>query len=96
MYRPQLTKDVYRTSKGSTYEQGERRQIILVLSPPAQVGFRLVGTRQTYFLDAEVGYAIAVKRFLVDVERRAKLIKKELGCSIKSARSRARRELLQQ
>lgn len=97
MYRPKLLKPVSRITTARRHEKGRTREIVIVIAPPARVGFRLAGTRQTYWIDAEVGYEVAVKRFNLDVEKEAKKIKKEDSSGkirINGARAKARKRLL--
>jgi hypothetical protein len=89
-----LTKPVTRKTAATSHEKGKTRRILFVLIPPAKVGLRLEGTRQTYTLDAEAAYSIAVKMHLNDVEKRAKQIAKG-GVKIRTARAQARKELAQ-
>ena len=88
-----LTKKVVRKSAGRVFSAGQNRRVLVVLVPPAVVGFRLEGTRQTYTLDAEACYAIAVQQHVNAVEKRAKQIAKTEGVRIRSARTMARKEL---
>jgi hypothetical protein len=88
-----LTKPVTRKTSARVHEKGKRRDILLTLIPPAKIGVRLAGTRQTYQLDAESVYSIAVKFHLLAVEKRAKQIAKAEGLKMRSAMTKARREL---
>lgn len=88
-----LTRPVHRTTSAHRHEQGKQRAIIVSLLPPAHIGLRLAGTRQTFWLDAEVAYEVAVRSYLQQVEKEAKKIKKDEGCSIASARAKARKRL---
>lgn len=88
----ELTKSIVRLTRATRHEKSKRRKIILSMEPQASVGVRLQGTRQTFRIDAEVLYEIAVKRFEVEVEKRAKQIFKT-GVRIKTARAKARKEL---
>lgn len=90
----QLNNPVNRVTSGKRHEKGKTRLIVISLLPPALIGFRLQGTRQTYWIDAEVGYEIAVRRFLVEVEKEAKKIKKVEGGRLAGARAKARKRLL--
>jgi phosphoglucomutase len=88
-----LEKKVVRKSAGRVFSAGQNRRVLIVLIPPAKIGLRLEGTRQTYTLDVEVAYAAAVDRHLRDVEKRAKEIVKLEKRPIRSARAKARKEL---
>jgi len=88
-----LTKQVTRKTSARIHEKGERRHILFTLIPPAGLGVRLAGTRQTYQIDAESVYSIAVKIHVQDVEKRAKQIAKNEGLKIRTARAKARKEL---
>lgn len=89
----ELTKKIVRKSTAKVFERGERRPVLIIMIPPAKVGVRLAGTRQTYQLDAEAVYSIAVKFHLQDVEKRAKQIAKTERLKMRSARAKARKEL---
>jgi len=88
-----LTKPVTRKTFAGIHEKGKRRHILLTLIPPARVGVRLAGTRQTYQLDAEAVYSIAVKLHLQDVDKRAKQLAKLEKLTMRTARARAKKEL---
>lgn len=89
----ELSKKVTRKTSARLYEKGQNRDIYLTLIPTARIGVRLAGTRQTYQIDAEAVYSIAVKLHLAEVERRAKQIAKAQGLAMRSARAKARKEL---
>ncbi len=92
-----LAKPVHRTTSAVRHEKGKTRKVIVSLSPPASIGFRLQGTQQTFWIDAEVGYEVAVRSFLRDVEKEARKIKKEEGSkTMASARAKARKRLRNQ
>ena len=88
-----LQKKVVRKSAGRVFSAGQNRRILIVLIPGATIGLRLEGTRQTYTIDAEVAYTIAVEQHLRAVEKRAKEIVKLEKRPIRSARAKARKEL---
>jgi len=88
-----LTKPVTRKTSARIHEKGLNRTVLLTLIPPAGLGVRLAGTRQTYQLDAESVYSIAVKIYLQDVDKRAKQIAKNEGVKMRSAKAKARKEL---
>jgi hypothetical protein len=87
-----LSKPITRKTSATLHEKGQRRPVLVTLIPPAKIGFRLAGTRQTYQVDAESGYSFAVKMHLAEVERRTKQLQKT-GLSARSARAKARKEL---
>ena len=89
-----LTKIVRRVSAARRHEKSQVRRVILSLEPPAQVGVRLQGTRQTFRLDAESIYELAVRHHEQRIEKRARAIKKERPeLRQASARAKARKEL---
>jgi hypothetical protein len=88
-----LTKPVTRKTSAAIHEKGQRRPVLVTLIPPAKIGVRLAGTRQTFTLDAEAVYSIAVKFHLAQIEKRAKYIAKHEGLKMRSALARARKEL---
>lgn len=88
-----LNKKVTRKTAARLYEKGENRNVLITLIPPAKIGVRLAGTRQTYQLDAEALYSIAVKYHLAEVDKLAKRINKNEGLPMRSARAKANKEL---
>lgn len=88
-----LKKRVVRVSAARRHEKSRARHVILSLEPPAEVGVRLQGTMQTYRLSAEEVYELAVRGHERRIERRAKQIAREDGCTLRRARSQARKEL---
>ena len=90
-----LNKVVSRTTNARRHEKSKTRCVILSLIPPASVGVRLAGTRQTYRLEAESIYELAVRSHERAIERRAAQIRRnDPTCrSITSARAKARREM---
>lgn len=89
----ELTKPVGRKTSARIYEKGERRAVMVTLIPPAKIGVRLAGTRQTYQIDAEALYSIAVKLHIAEVERLTARLRKNEKLPMRSARARARKEL---
>lgn len=89
-----LIKPVARVTSARIHEAGKTRRAILSLIPGAAVGVRLEGTRQTYQVDAEVLYSFAVKQHERRIEKRAVHIHKAEGVRMKTARAKARKELL--
>jgi hypothetical protein len=88
-----LNKPLHRSTAARRREAGKVRAVIITLAPPAQVGFRLQGTRQTFWLDAESAYELAVRAFVQSVEREARKIVKTEGVTLARARAIARRRL---
>lgn len=84
-----LKKPIHRTSTARRRERGQDRRIIASMLPPAFVGFRLAGTRQTFLLDIEVAYELALKQQSRDIERLAARIQKHDHCRMASARKQA-------
>lgn len=89
----ELTRNVARNTTARIYEKGKNRNVVLALIAPAKIGVRLSGTRQTYQIDAEAVYSIAVKLHLIEVEKRAKAIAKATKTTMRSARAKARKDL---
>lgn len=57
----ELAKRIQRKTSARRFEKSKARKVILILEPPATIGVKLEGTRQTYRLDAEVLYEMAVQ-----------------------------------
>lgn len=70
-----VKKPVYReTVEGGIFSRGKTRPVIVSIEPPNVVGFRLKGTRRTYYLTADAMFIQAVKAQLaLDKKERAKL-----------------------
>lgn len=93
----ELNKRVKRQTRAVVFDRG-RRTIILSLEPARgdeteSVGVRLAKTRDTYRIDAASLYSIVVKLHRSKVEKRAKVIAKDEGIRIASARRKAEKEL---
>jgi hypothetical protein len=67
-----LKKTVSRVSTARIFERSKHRPVIIVLEPPARVGFRLQGTRRTYFLDADTLYMAAVREHEREAQKEKK------------------------
>jgi hypothetical protein len=67
-----LNKRVVRISAARRYEKSKTRAVILSLEPPASVGVRLQGTRQTYRLEGESIYELAVRSHEQRIIKRAR------------------------
>jgi hypothetical protein len=87
-----LTKTVSRVSGAHRHEKSKTRALVLTLEPPAKVGVRLQGTCQTYRLDAEAIYELAVRAHEATIERLAQKIVKRDKMRVGSARALARKE----
>lgn len=87
-----LDRPVRRTTAARRHEKSKTRLIVLSLEPPAKVGVRLAGTRQTYRLDAESVYELAVQAHEREIERVAKRIAKAEALPMRQARSKARKQ----
>lgn len=88
-----LNKTVRRVTSAKRHEKSKTRAVVLSLEPPAQVGVRLQGTRQTYKLEAEAVYELAVRSHERQIERRAKQIAKAEHLPMRRATAKARKEL---
>jgi hypothetical protein len=92
----ELTKPISRETGETRYEKAQHRRLIVSVEPAgrdaAVVGVRLKGTRQTFRIGVQSIYNLAVQNHNAKIERRAKELKKA-GLNIRSARSRARKEL---
>lgn len=89
----ELTKPLTRKTTARVFSKGQKRPVLLTMIPPARIGVRLAGTRDTYQIDAEAIFSIAVKMHVAEIEKLAKRIAKNEGIRIKSATAKARREL---
>ncbi len=56
-----LTRVVERETLGTIYSQGKEREVIVSLSPPNVIGFRLKGTHQVYYLTSDGCFMAALK-----------------------------------
>ncbi len=88
-----LSKPIRRVTAARRHEKSKTRAVILSLEPPAQIGVRLQGTRQTFRLDAEAVYEIAVRSHENRIERLAKQLSKADGLPMRSARVKARKQM---
>ena len=84
-----LTKVVKRVSSAVRHEKSRTRRIIISVEPPAIVGVRLEGTRNTYRLDARALYELAIQAHVRDIEREARRIAKADKLPARTARKRA-------
>lgn len=89
----ELNKPLRRVTSARRHEKSKTRAVVLSLEPPAQVGVRLQGTRQTYRLDAESVYEIAVQYHQRRVDKRARQIAKAESLPLRRAMVKARKEL---
>lgn len=88
-----LNRRVARLTTARRHEKSKTRAVVLSLEPPASIGVRLAGTRQTFRLEAESVYELAVRSHTQRIERRAKAIAKSEGLKMRSALVKARKEL---
>lgn len=58
-----VTRLVKRETCAGVYSAGKRRAVLILLHPPgSMIGFRLKGTRHTFYLDVEACYRRAVRQ----------------------------------
>lgn len=88
-----LEKTIKRLSAAKRFAQSKHRAIIVTLEASQKVGVRLDGTRQTYRLDLESVYELAVRSYGNRLEKKTREIAKRDGIRIRSARVKARKEL---
>lgn len=89
-----LSNPVHRVTSAKRHEKSQTRAIVLSLEPPAAVGVRLKGTHQTYRLDAEVIYELAVRHHSKRIEKRAKELQRSERLVWRGAVAKATKELL--
>ena len=92
----ELTKPVKRETRATQFDRSEHRNIIVSIEPAgnnAVLGVRLKGTRQTYRIGVGSVYVQAVELHIQRTEKLAKRIAKDEKLSMRSARSRARKEM---
>jgi hypothetical protein len=65
-----LKTKVERVSNARIFERSKQREVVIILEPPALVGFRLKGTKRTYWLPADVCYLMALKASQKDEAKR--------------------------
>lgn len=68
---------VRRQTHGTVWDCGKRRPVIVSLEPPNLIGFRLKGTRRTYYLTADGCYVKAVQLAVAAAKREKKKAKQE-------------------
>lgn len=56
-----LTKPVHRETASKVFSSGKEREVIVILQPPGTLGFRLKGTKTTYWLPADRLYMMALQ-----------------------------------
>jgi hypothetical protein len=59
-----LSKKIERKTSATVFDRGKRREVIVTFEPPDLLGFRLKGTRRTYYLTPDGCYSVAVERAL--------------------------------
>jgi hypothetical protein len=57
-----VKKEWKRVTDGKVFERGKMREVIVVLMPQGVIGFRLMGTRRTYFATTDKLYWWAIKQ----------------------------------
>lgn len=71
-----LTKSVMRRTRATCWSQGRPREIIISIEPAGAdsvlLGFRLSGTRQTFYLTAQSAFRFAVEAHNAANRRRRK------------------------
>lgn len=72
-----VSKPVYRETRGSVYDGGKERPIIVSIEPGGVIGFRLKGKRQTYRLTVEFCFMSALKSQLIADKKEKRRLKKE-------------------
>ena len=65
-----IRRTVKRETFGTVFDRGKRRAVIVTIEQPSLLGFRLKGTRKTYYLTAEAMYWKAVQCHVADEKRR--------------------------
>jgi hypothetical protein len=91
-----LNKIISRETDASVFDSGKYKDIIVSVEPArdgALIGFRLKGTRDTFRLPVGSLFTRAVDHHIAKIERRAKQINKDEKVPLRSARTRARKEL---
>lgn len=71
-----LQKPVARETFAFVRELGKFREVIVTLEPPNLIGFRLKGTRRTYYLEAASAYHAAVKAKVAADQREKRAARK--------------------
>ncbi|MHA2279686.1 MAG: hypothetical protein ACXAC5_02165 [Promethearchaeota archaeon] len=72
-----VKKPVRRETHGGVFSQGKLRPVIVSVEPPNVIGFRLKGTRRTYYLTAEGCYLKAVQAAIAAEKREKAKARKE-------------------
>jgi hypothetical protein len=90
-----LNRALVRKTPSTVWSQGKRRPIVVSIEPTATgslMGFRLLGTRRTFYLSVASAFNYAVSNHTAALERRARQIANTSGTSLRSARSLAEKE----
>lgn len=74
---------VFRETHGTVFSQGKARAVVVSIEPPNLVGFRLKGTRRTYYLTTD-GLFLQALRVHVEAEKRERVKVRELRRAAKS------------
>lgn len=72
-----LSKPLQRETSARQFERGKNREVIVSLEPPSRLGFRLKGTKRTFYLEAGACYDLATKAHLFAVAKEKKKAKKQ-------------------
>lgn len=67
-----LLKSISRETSARQFERGKQREVIVTLEPPSRLGFRLKGTKRTFYLEAGSCYDLAVRAHLLDQAKQKK------------------------
>ena len=78
-----ITRPCIRCSDAALHSLGRRRLVIVELRPdrPAVIGFRLKGTRKTYYLPIDHCYREALRAELARLKAERKAKRKERACA---------------
>ena len=72
-----IRRHVIRETHGTVFSQGKARAVVVSIEPPNLVGFRLKGTRRTYYLTAD-GLFLQALRVHVAAEKGERVKAREL------------------
>lgn len=71
-------KPVHRIMQSTVFEKGKMREVIVSLLPGGTIGFRLKGTRSSFFLQASREYVRAVNLEAQNNMRKRKTVKRSI------------------
>lgn len=72
-----LKRRIKRETSAKIFERSTYRSVIVTLDPPCRIGFRLKGTRRTFWLDADTCYAVAAAAELDRQQKEKKKAKRK-------------------